>query len=165
MAKKDIPAKVQQTDDAAAFFGEVLEEKNRETALSTTPLERPAEDKWLNGNFEGQLAVDVYQTEDDVIIQSTLAGVRVEDIDITVNNDMVTIRGLRRREQDVPTQQYFYQECYWGGFSRSIILPYDVKADKVSAKLKNGILTVVLPKANKPRAKSIKVHEEPDEEE
>jgi HSP20 family protein len=164
MVKKDTTAKVEQTDDAAAFFGAVLEEKNNAPVVDV-PAAEPSEDKWLNGNFEGQLAVDVYQTEDDVIIQSTLAGVRVEDIDITVNNDMVTIRGLRRREQDVPTQQYFYQECYWGGFSRSIILPYDVKADKVSAKLKNGILTVVLPKANKPRAKSIKVHEEPDEDE
>jgi len=164
MAKKDTTAKVEQKDDAAEFFSAVLSEKNRETAQGTAPAEQPSEDKWLNGNFEGQLAVDVYQTEDDVVIQSTLAGVRVEDIDITVNNDMVTIRGLRRRDEEVPSQQYFYQECYWGGFSRSIILPYDVKGEKVSAKLKNGILTVVLPKADKPRAKSIKVHEEPDED-
>ncbi len=165
MAKNTTTMKVQQKDDAAEFFSTVLSEKNRETAQTSIPTGQPSEDKWLNGNFEGQLAVDVYQTEDDVVIQSTLAGVRVEDIDITVNNDMVTIRGMRRREQDVPTQQYFYQECYWGGFSRSIILPYDVKADKVAAKLKNGILTVILPKADKPRAKSIKVHEEPDEDE
>lgn len=163
MTKKETqkPAAKQEPVVETDIFEEVLAERN------TVPAEQPieSEDKWLNGNFEGQLAVDVYQTEDSIIIQSTVAGVRVEDIDITVNNDMVTIRGLRRHEQDVPAQNYFYQECYWGGFSRSIILPYDVKSDKVSAKLKNGILTVVLPKADKPRAKSIKVHEEPDEDE
>ena len=171
MAKKDEKAKTGQatraTDVAADVFDAVVSREESAPAQSPVPPaeEAPDRDKWLNENFEGQLAVDVYQTNDTVVIQSTLAGVRVEEIDITVNNDMVTIRGIRRHEQEVPAQNYFYQECYWGGFSRSIILPYDVKGDKVSANLKNGILTVVLPKADKPRAKSIKVREELDEEE
>lgn len=122
------------------------------------------QDPWLNENFEGQLAVDVFQTDDEIVIQSTLAGVRVEDIDIAVNNDMVTIRGIRKRERDVKPDEYFYQECYWGGFSRSIILPVDVKNDKVAATLKNGILTVILPKADKAQTKAIEVQEEFDEE-
>jgi len=127
------------------------------------PTQAPS-DRWLTDNFEGQLAVDVFQTPEDIVIQSTLAGVKVEDIDIAVNNDMVTIRGIRKRDRDVKSEEYFYQECYWGGFSRSIILPVDVKSDKVNASLKNGILTVVLPKADKPRAKTVRVREEFDDE-
>lgn len=138
----------------------------RMTDESVTPSTTPErqDDPWLSEHFEGQLAVDVYQTDKDIVIQSTLAGVRVEDIDISVNNDMVTIRGVRRRDEEVPGERYFYQECYWGGFSRSIILPFDVKAEKVTASLKNGILTVVLPKVEKPRSRSIKVKEEIEDE-
>jgi HSP20 family protein len=151
----------QPVDDAAAFFGTVLAEPPAPSAPPTAS--RPADDRWLSENLEGQLAVDVYQTDATIVVQSAVAGVRVDDLDITVNNDMVTIRGVRRREQPVSAQDYFYQECYWGGFSRSIILPVDVRSDKVSATLKNGILTVILPKADKPRSKSVRVQEEPDE--
>jgi HSP20 family protein len=156
----------QPPDEAAAFFGAVLAERRTPavTAASDPPTQ-PRDDRWLDESFEGQLAVDVYQTDEAVVVQSAVAGVRVEDLDITVNNDMVTIRGIRRRGQAVPAQDYFYQECYWGGFSRSIILPVDVKGDKVTATLKNGILTVVLPKVDRPRAKSVRVHEELDETE
>lgn len=152
---------------AAEFFGAVISEKttNESRSMSEPPKTvREQSNEWLSGHFEGQLTVDVFQTDEDVVIQSTLAGVRVEDIDISVNNDMVTIRGIRRRDHEVRADQFFYQECYWGGFSRSIILPVDVKGDKVTATLKNGILTVVLPKADKPRAKSVRVREESDEE-
>lgn len=144
-----------------AFVATVVEE----TTAAVTPSPQSAE-QWLNAeNFEGQLTVDVYQTEDSVVIQSTLAGVRVQDIDIAVNNDMVTIRGVRRRDAEVRPEHYFYQECYWGGFSRSIILPVDVRAERASATIKNGILTVILPKAEKSRSKSIRVQELADEEE
>lgn len=133
---------------------------------SQATVSSSANDQWLNAeNFEGQLTVDVFQTEDSIVIQSTLAGVRVQDLDIAVNNDMVTIRGTRRRDSEVRSEQYFYQECYWGGFSRSIILPVDVKADRAEATLKNGILTVTLPKAEKHRAKNIRVQEVIDEDE
>lgn len=139
-------------------------EHTKTEAPASTKEGSEAQDHWLNENFEGQLAVDVFQTENEIVIQSTLAGVRVEDIDIAVNNDMVTIRGIRKRDRDVKPDAYFYQECYWGGFSRSIILPVDVKNDKVAATLKNGILTVTLPKADKPQVKAIEVQEEFDEE-
>lgn len=166
MAKKEektVQKAKSGAETAAEFFGEIAPERETKAEASTEPA--PQERGWLAENFEGQLAVDVYQTDDTIVIQSTLAGVRVEDIDISVNSDMVTIRGIRRHEQHVPSQHYLYQECYWGGFSRSIILPNDVKGEKVSATLKNGILTVVLPKADKPRAKTVRVHEEPDEDE
>ena len=111
---------------------------------------------WLN-EYEGQLTIDMYQTKDNVIIKSTIAGVKPEDIDVTIANDMVTIRGERTRDFDASSEDYFYQECYWGSFSRSVVLPVDVDIENVSADLKDGILTVILPKAAKAKAKKIRV--------
>lgn len=106
---------------------------------------------------EGQLAVDVFQTDNEIIIQSTIAGVKAEELDITIQNDMVSIRGERKREIEGSPQNYFYQECYWGPFSRSIILPEEIKSDGAKAELKNGILTLQLPKIQKTKATKIKV--------
>ncbi|OGY93299.1 MAG: hypothetical protein A2406_00910 [Candidatus Komeilibacteria bacterium RIFOXYC1_FULL_37_11] len=98
---------------------------------------------------EGQLSVDVYQDASSIYIKSTIAGVEPEDIDISFDNDMITIRGRRRQDRTIRQEDYFYQECYWGGFSRSIILPVDVQEDKIKATIRNGILTIELPKAKK----------------
>jgi len=108
---------------------------------------------------EGQLSVDVYQDKNNIIIKSTIAGVEPEDVDITFDNDMITIRGKRQRDKSISDEFYFYQECYWGGFSRSIILPVEVLSDKIQATIKNGILTITLPKAKK-KDISIKVKDE-----
>lgn len=115
---------------------------------------------WLEENYEGQLSVDVYGTEDEVVIKSTIAGVKSEDIDISIHNDMLTIRGERTQETEQKIDESYYQECYWGGFSRSIILPVEVDSDRVSANLKNGVLTIRLPKTRKTKSISIKVKEE-----
>lgn len=116
-------------------------------------------DQWLEEPYDGQLAVDVYQDSKNIIIKSTIAGVKPEDINISINNDMITIRGIRRMAENIPEEDYFYKECYWGRFSRSIILPVDIKADKVEATLENGILTIILPNAPKTKEKTIKVTE------
>ena len=113
-------------------------------------------EEWLN-DFEGQLNIDMYQTKDNVIIKSTIAGVRPEDIDITVANDMVTIRGSRKKEENIAGDDYFYQECYWGNFSRSVIIPVDIDSESIEADLKDGILTVIIPKAAKAKTKKVKV--------
>ena len=115
---------------------------------------------WLEDNFDGQLSIDVFQTEKDIVVKSTIAGVSVEELDISLHNDMLTIKGMRRQDWEVDPDDYFYQECYWGGFSRSIILPVEVKADEISATLKNGILTITLPKEEKSKLKIVKVREE-----
>ncbi len=106
---------------------------------------------------EGQLTIDVYQTDDDIIIKSTIAGVNPEDLDVSINNDMITIKGERKFEDEVSEDNFYYQECYWGSFSRSVVLPVDVVAEKIEASLKNGILTIKLPKADTNRTKKIKV--------
>jgi HSP20 family protein len=109
---------------------------------------------------EGQLTIDVYQTESDIVIKSTVAGVSADDIDITVTGDMVTVRGKRSPDEDIPPESYYYQECYWGPFSRSVILPVDIDADKIDASIKNGILTVRMPKVEKEKTRKLKVRVE-----
>lgn len=133
---------------------EEVEEDEMETETETAV--QPQQEEWMN-DFEGQLTIDMYQTKDNVIIKSTIAGVKPDAIDITIANDMVTIRGERKRDFDASSEDYFYQECYWGSFSRSVVLPVDVDIENVSADLKDGILTVVLPKAAKAKAKKVRV--------
>jgi HSP20 family protein len=119
------------------------------------------EKKWLEDNEyeEGQLSIDVYQTPDNIIVKSTIAGVKPEDIDISINNDMLTIRGKREMHEEIREKDYLFRECYWGSFSRSIILPVEIEADKIDAFLENGVLTVTLPKARHAKQISIKVKE------
>lgn len=121
----------------------------------------PKTDEWMNGDYEeGQLSIDVYQSADKLFVVSTIAGVKPEDIDISINNDMLTIRGKRDIRKDIKPEDYLYSECYWGPFSRSIILPVDVEISKVNAVIENGILTISLPKAKNPSKQiSIKVKE------
>ena len=108
---------------------------------------------------EGQLSIDVYQTPKALIVKSTIAGVKPDDIDIAINNDMLTIRGKREMMEEIREDDYLFRECYWGSFSRSVILPVEVEADKIEAELENGVLTITLPKAKSAKEISIKVKE------
>jgi HSP20 family protein len=115
------------------------------------------EDLWADGEPEGQLTVDVYQTPNDIVVESAIAGVAPDDIDVNVTADSIAIRGSRKREKTVSDEDYLYQECYWGKFGRSIILPQEVDPEGAVVKFKNGILTVTLPKANKKKIHKLKV--------
>ncbi len=106
---------------------------------------------------EGQLTVDVYQTPTEIVIQSTVAGVDPDNLDISITSDSVTIRGRREKNERVKDEDYFYQECYWGKFARSIILPQEIDPDEAHASIKNGVLTVRLPKLNREKTKKLKV--------
>jgi len=121
-------------------------------------LPKEKDEGWLES--EGQLTIDVYQTPQEIIIKSAVAGVKPEDIDISIVNDMVTIKGQRSQEETVKSDDYFYQECYWGRFSRSVILPVEVDSDRINASLKNGILTIRMPKLDKAKVKKIKIKSE-----
>lgn len=111
----------------------------------------------FNDEADGQLTVDVYQDKDDIIVQSAVAGVHEDDLDIHITNDSVTIRGKRERSQKIEDKDYFYQECFWGTFSRTVILPAEVDPEKSVAALKNGVLTVRMPKLSRQRSKKLKV--------
>lgn len=125
-----------------------------------------AEDKTLAKNadwmddYEGQLAVDVYQTDDDVILKAPIAGVRPEDLEISITDEVVTIKGERKEQTEIKRENYLCQECYWGAFSRSYVLPVAVRSEKAQASLKNGILTITVPKEEKTKAKKIEIKTE-----
>jgi len=106
---------------------------------------------------KGELALDVYLTKDDVIVRTTIAGVRPEDINVAMHNDLLTIRGRRTDEAVEVGRQYIVQECHWGSFSRSVVLPVTVNPESAEAVMKNGVLTVTL-KRTEP--KMVKVREE-----
>lgn len=125
--------------------------RNEETAWQSSATSQSENDA------EGQLTIDVYQTDNDIVIKSTIAGVKPEDLDVSINNDMITIKGERKSEEAVTVENYYYQECYWGSFSRSVVLPVDVIPEKAEASLKNGILTIRLPKAETNKSKRIQV--------
>lgn len=131
---------------------------NKEEVISAETEEKG----WLEEveGEEGQLTIDVYQTESDIVIKSTIAGVNPEDIDISITNDMVTIRGKRIKDEKISAENYYYQELYWGAFSRSVILPVEIDADRAKASIKNGILTIKLPKLEKIKTKKISVRAE-----
>jgi HSP20 family protein len=131
---------------------------DQDNVLQDDFLDAPAEneDDWM-AEAEGQLAVDVYQTKDNVVIKAPIAGVTPDKIDIEVAEDVVTIRGERVEEKEVDREHYYVQECYWGSFSRSVILPTSTIAEKAAASLKDGVLTVTIPKVAQDKVKKIKV--------
>ncbi len=131
------------------FFGEQLDAEAVLAAAKSSKA-KPKEE-------EGQLTVDVYQTDDEIVIKSAIAGVTADDLDISITNDMVTIRGSRGPDEKIKQSDYHYRELYWGLFSRSVILPEEIDSDSAKASMKNGILTIRLPKLAKSRIKKIKV--------
>ncbi len=113
------------------------------------------EDAWLHKS-EGQLAVDVHETDDEVVVRSPIAGVKPEHLEVFVHDDMLTLRGTRHEDAEIGGR-HLVRECHWGAFSRSIILPTEVDADRIAATLKDGVLTVRMPKMR--RSKKITVRE------
>ncbi|OGF58157.1 hypothetical protein A3B05_00120 [Candidatus Giovannonibacteria bacterium RIFCSPLOWO2_01_FULL_43_160] len=109
---------------------------------------------------EGQLTIDVWQTPEEIMVQAIVGGVRLDDLDVEVTHDMVTLRGKRERQKEISGNDYFYQELYWGAFSRSILLPQEVDSDEAEATMKNGLLTIKLPKLDKARISKLKVKNE-----
>lgn len=108
-------------------------------------------------NEEAELAVDVYQTGSDIVIQTMVAGVRPEELEITIARDIVTIAGKREESRTIEEDDYFSKELYWGRFSRTISLPAEVEPEEVDATEKHGLLTIKLQKVDKEKKNSVKV--------
>lgn len=113
-------------------------------------------DDWLDEE-EGQLAIDAFQDEENIYIKAPIAGVNIEDLEISITDEIVSIKGTRKNETETPRDSYFVQECYWGAFMRSYILPVSVDAAKAEARLRDGILTVTIPKQEKTKTRVLKV--------
>ena len=105
----------------------------------------------------GELAVDIYQTQDAIIVKALVAGVQPTTIDISLSREMLTISGAREEEREVDEENYFQRELYWGSFSRTIYLPEEVDVDLAEASEKHGILMIRLPKINKAKQMKLKV--------
>ena len=152
--EKPHPRSEQDSPEAAKIKEIVKEEaKAKEpSGIKTTEFK----EAWLEP--VGQLAVDVYQTENELVIQSAIAGVKSEDLDISLEGDVITIAGERKRPVE-EKGDYFSQECYWGKFSRQIILPVEVDPNRIEATLKDGILTIKTTKLQKEKRRRIIVRE------
>lgn len=119
-----------------------------------------SEEAWMAtpDGYDGQLAVDVYHDEKNVYIRAIIGGIDPKQLEVHLNNDMVTIKGKRLLpDLSIKPENYYIQECYWGGFSRSVIMPFDIKNDAVEAKIEHGVLLVILPKSNRPKNTRIQV--------
>ncbi len=106
---------------------------------------------------EGQLGVDVYHTDDEIVIKTMVAGVRPEDLDVSIMRDMVIIKGKREETHGIPFENYFHKELYWGSFSRTVLLPQEVEVESAEAVERHGLLIIRLPKIDKAKHTRIKV--------
>ena len=128
-------------------------EESSSSAKATPPVRRVAS----SPQEEGQLALDVYQTSDEIVVLAPIAGVKMPDLDVAVTDDVLTIKGKRNLEIKVPEEDFFTQECFWGDFSRSIVLPASVDTTKVKATFKNAVLKISIPKVEKTRTKIVRI--------
>lgn len=127
----------------------------------TTILSTDENSENQNEEFEGQLAIDVYQTNEAIIIKAPIAGVNLDDLEVSVTDDVINIRGERKKTEEIAPDNYITQECYWGSFSRSYILPVAIDHNNIKASLsKNGVLIITLSKLVKSQTHVIEVGSE-----
>jgi HSP20 family protein len=106
---------------------------------------------------EAELAVDVSQTPNEIIIKTMVAGVNPDDLEVSISQEMVIIRGSRHETFETESNDYFHKELYWGSFARTILLPAEVKSEEAVAEIKNGLLTVRLPKVDKQKQTRLQI--------
>src|SRR5690606_7877612 len=141
---------------AAAFLSD--EDLNDQAAVDTAQA-APQQDNWDDSeeDFPGQLAVDVYETEDHLVVKARTAGVNKQDLDVSISDGILTISGTLSSGDDSEATNWHIQECYWGEFSRTLALPVQVKEDEVEAVLKDGVLTISFAKVKQEQAKKIQI--------
>ena len=124
---------------------------------ATTPMVGPMDDDEVDAPMTGQLAVDVYETKDKLIVKARTAGINKDDLDVSLSDNTLSVRGTLSAGHEEGAQNYFLQECYWGEFSRSIVLPVPVQEDNIEAMLKDGVLTIGFTKVQQDTVKKIPV--------
>jgi HSP20 family protein len=149
---------LEEDELTAAFLGD-------DTALAADDVDQPAptgtpvaEDEWdEEDSVPGQLAVDVYETREKLVVKARTAGVNKNDLDVSISDNQLTIRGTLSAGTEDDVENYFLQECYWGEFSRTIALPVPVKEEEIEAVLKDGVLTISFGKVQQDTVKKIQV--------
>lgn len=135
-------------DDELATDNEEEYQEEDENWEEESPTDNPQ---------EGELPVDMYQTDDTIVIRALVAGVSPAELEISITRDMVTIRGMREEYQEAHDDGYFHRELFWGSFSRTLVLPEEVAIDEAEAQEKHGLLEIKLPKLDKHRSTQLKV--------
>jgi HSP20 family protein len=143
-------------DELAAAF---LNDEDLTTTETTAPSAPSVDENWdeAEDDFPGQLAVDVYETEERLVVKARTAGVNKEDLDVSISDGILTISGTLSSGDDTDATNWHIQECYWGEFSRTLALPVAVKEDEVEAVLKDGVLSISFLKVKQEQAKKIQI--------
>ena len=157
MARKQNDDLLIEDELAAAFLNDEDLSSTSTNNSNNTPA--PADDNWeeTEDDFPGQLAVDVYETEDRLVVKARTAGVNKEDLDVSISDGILTISGTLSSGDDTDATNWHIQECYWGEFSRTLALPVAVKEDEVEAVLKDGVLAISFTKVKQEQAKKIQI--------
>lgn len=135
--------------DEEIFEDEPVATRSLRRASISDPLEEREQ--------EAELAVDVKQTPSEIIIKTMVAGVAPEDLDVSISQEMVIIRGSRKETYEADDDDYFHKELYWGSFARTILLPAEVKSEEAVAEIKHGLLTIRLPKIDKQKQTKLRI--------
>ncbi len=154
MARRQQDDDLLMEDELAAAF---LDEGDMPQDDAPAPVEAEEEDWAEDDLVPGQLAVDVYETKEKLYVKARTAGVNKNDLDVSISDNTVTVRGTLSSGDEIEAENYYLQECYWGEFSRSIALPVPVKEDEVEAILKDGVLTISFTKVKQDTVKKITV--------
>jgi HSP20 family protein len=154
MARKQNDDLLIEDELAAAFLNDDLA-----VTEQTTVAPAPVDDAWEESedDFPGQLAVDVYETAETLVVKARTAGVNKEDLDVSISDGILTVSGTLSSGDDTDATNWHIQECYWGEFSRTVALPVPVKEDEAQASLKDGVLSITFPKVQHEQAKKIQV--------
>jgi len=154
MARKSRDEDLLMEDElTAAFLGD------DELTVDNSPQQTAVAEEWdeEDGAVPGQLAVDVYETKERLVVKARTAGVNKNDLDVSISDNTLSIRGTLSAGNEEDVENYFVQECYWGEFSRSIALPVPVKEDEIEAVLKDGVLTISFTKVKQDTVKKIQI--------
>jgi len=158
MARKQNDDLLIEDELAAAFLND--DELTQGNDEPQQPAPQAGDDNWDESeeDFPGQLAVDVYETEEKLVVKARTAGVNKEDLDVSISDGILTISGTLSSGDDTDATNWHIQECYWGEFSRTVALPVAVKEDEVEAMLKDGVLTISFGKVKQEQAKKITIN-------
>jgi HSP20 family protein len=137
-------------------FGTTMSSATPDDASTTSVI---ASEEWEEeDSVPGQLAVDVYETKEKLVVKGRVAGVNKADLDVSITDNTLSIRGTLSAGNEDGVENYFVQECYWGEFSRSLALPVPVKEDEIEAVLKDGVLTISFTKLKQDTVKKIQIN-------